>query len=335
MSVTHCIAHEITRFEAEQPAKVNYRDEEMSVAEHANQLLEELKSVFTSRSSKRYGQFTDSSADSPLPAWTNEYLEERIHFVALTKKATELFVEMLEKTTEMFYGHLLFIEEETANFRWLHIFHLQHQPGLLINNNLEIMETEYADIAHMGFGARINLSLLTENDSEKYVTISKGRGERMVQELLSDFIGFVDTVDITEDTNEFLNIVEAYSEQMPDDAGNEYKSRVIDYCIEQGKQGEPVVYKELSEYIDEEAPGQFDNFAQAQQSEREYVPKTEFIPDRKSLKRYVTYSGRNKDVSLSFASKLLGEDIRFDPQSETLTLTNLPKSLLKQLKEQA
>ena len=334
MPVTHCIAHEITRFDADQAAKVNYRGEEMPVEEHANQLLEELKSVFTSRTSKRYGQFSDSSADSPLPAWTREYLEGRIPFLTLSKKATELFVEKLESTNEVFYGHLLFVEEETANFRWLHLFHLQHQPGLLINNNLDITETEYADIAHMGFGARINLSLLIENDSEKYVTLSKGRGERAIQDLLADFIGFVDTVDITEDTNEFLNIVEAYSEKMPEDAGQEYKSRVVDYCIEQGKLGEPVVYKELSHYIDEDSPEQFESFAKDQQKEREYTPKEEFIPDRKSLKRYVTYSGRTKDVSLSFAAKLLGEDIQFDRHTETITIKNLPKSLLKQLKEQ-
>jgi len=334
MPVTHCIAHEITRHNAEEAAKVNYRSDEMAVEDNTNQLLEELKSVFTSRSSKRYGQFSDSSADSPLPAWTKEYLEGRIPFLTLTKNATQLFVEMLDSTPTPFFGHLLFVEEETANFRWLHIFHLQHQPGLLINNRLEITETEYADIAHMGFGARINLSLLIENSSEKYVTLSKGRGERVIQELLGDFIGFMDTVDITEDTNEFINIVEAYSEKMPEDAGQEYKSRVVDYCIEQGKIGEPVVYKDLSHFIDEEAPEQFESFAQAQQEEREYNPKAEFIPDRKSLKRYVTYSGRNKDISLSFASKLLGEDIQFDRNNETITIKNLPKSLLKQLKEQ-
>ena len=333
MPVTHCIAHEITRFDPDQAPKVNYRGGEMSIEEHTNQLLDELKSVFTSRSSKRYGQFIDTSAESPLPAWTREYLEERIPFLSLTKNATELFVDMLGNTSEVFFGHLLFVEEETANFRWLHIFHLQHQPGLLINSNLDITKTEYADIARMGFGARINLSLLMENAAEKYVTISKGRSERMIQELFSDFIGFMDTVDISEDTNEFLNIVEAYSEKMPEEAGQEYKSRVVDYCIEQGKIGEPVVYKDLSQYVDEEAPTHFESFAQAQQEEREYTPKAEFIPDRKILKRYITYSGRNKDISLSFAAKLLGEDIRYDPQSETITLKNLPKSLLKQLKE--
>ena len=289
---------------------------------------------FTSRTSKRYGQFIDSSADSPLPAWTSEYLEDRIPFVSLTKKATELFTEMLDNTTDSFYGHLLFVEEETTNFRWLHIFHLQHQPGLLINNNLEITRTEYADIAHMGFGARINLTLIADNSSEKTITLSKGRGDSAIQELLINFIGFMDTVDITEDTNEFLNIVEAYSENMPEDAGQEYKSRVVDYCLDQGKLGEPVRYKELSQYIDEDSPEQFESFAKSQQQELESPPKDEFIPDRKCLKRYVTYSGRNKDISLSFAAKLLGGDIHFNAQNESIVINNLPKSLLKQLKEQ-
>ena len=106
----------------------------------------------------------------------------------------------------------------------------------------------------------------------------------------------------------------------------------MDYCLDQGKLGEPVRYKELSQYIDEDSPEQFETFAKDQQQDS--TPKEEFIPDRKCLKRYVTYSGRNKDISLSFAAKLLGDDIRFDRQNESIVINNLPKSLLKQLKEQ-
>ena len=67
----------------------------------------------------------------------------------------------------------------------------------------------------------------------------------------------------------------------------------------------------------------------------EKVAKTEFIPDRKSLKNYIRYSGKNKDLTLSFAATALGGDISFDANASALTITNLPSRLLKQLKAQA
>jgi nucleoid-associated protein len=64
----------------------------------------------------------------------------------------------------------------------------------------------------------------------------------------------------------------------------------------------------------------------------ESVIKTELIPDRKSLKNYLRYSGKNKEVTLSFAATALGSDISFDPNENSLTIKNLPSRLLKQLK---
>jgi nucleoid-associated protein len=47
------------------------------------------------------------------------------------------------------------------------------------------------------------------------------------------------------------------------------------------------------------------------------------------------YSGKNKEVTLSFAATALGTDISFDPAQNSLTITNLPSRLLKQLKPES
>lgn len=67
----------------------------------------------------------------------------------------------------------------------------------------------------------------------------------------------------------------------------------------------------------------------------EEVIKAELIPDRKSLKNYLRYSGKNKEVTLSFAATALGADISFDPAENSLTIKNLPSRLLKQLKPES
>ncbi|MFT7697360.1 MAG: nucleoid-associated protein, partial [Reinekea sp.] len=60
----------------------------------------------------------------------------------------------------------------------------------------------------------------------------------------------------------------------------------------------------------------------------------EFIPDRKSLKKYLRYTGKSKEVSISFSNDILGKNVNFNPENESLTITNLPAALLKQLKEE-
>ena len=59
--------------------------------------------------------------------------------------------------------------------------------------------------------------------------------------------------------------------------------------------------------------------------------KAELIPDRKKLKGFIRFSGKNKDLSLSFSAALLGKDIEFNPANKSLLIHKVPESLLKQL----
>ena len=329
MPVTDFIAHQIDRHNASEPAQASYRDDTIANDDHASQLQNELKQVFATRTSKRYGQFDPERGDNPLPGLLQDWLKEKMTFVAFTRALAQHFVTLLDGVEAPFAGHLLFWHESNADAQWLYLLHLQHQVGLVINNRMEISETEYADLAHMGFCARVNLTHWNEQLSEKYLTVSRNRGDRFLQDIFLQWIGFSDTVNVTAETNEFLNIVEAYTEQLPEEQSKEYRSKVVDFCMEQEKTGEPVVYKELSYYLDDAEPERFAQFVQEKQEQ----PREELIPDKTQLRKYVRFSGRSKDMSLQFAAELLGQQIEFDPVNETLLIRGLPKPLLNQLKK--
>lgn len=329
MPVSDFIAHQIDRPNPSAPASVSYRDAPMAIDDHASQLLNELKQVFATRTSKRYGQFDPERSDNPLPAWLRDLLKQQQTFASFSRKLTEHFVTLLDQAEVAFSGHLLFWRENSADAEWLYLMHLQHQTGLVINSRLEISETEYADLSHAGFSARINLTQWDGQLSEKYLTVSRNRGDRFLQDIFLHWTGFTDTVNVSADTSEFINIVEAYAQQLPEDASKEYKSRVVDYCMEQDKNGEPVVYRELSYYLDDAEPERFEKFVQQHQEQ----PKEELIPDKNQLRKYVRFSGRSKEMSLQFAAELLGKQIEFDAANETLIIRQLPKSLLSQLKK--
>jgi len=327
MSIAHFIAHQISRND-EAPATVSLREHELPINDNVNRLIDELKSTFISRANKHYGQFNNDAESTVLHVLINDLLDEKIDFLTFTQKATALLVDQLNKTSLPLSGHILFCEEKTTNMRWLHLFHLQHQPGLSINQDLEVIETEYADISRVGFAGRINLSNLTEPQPNNYLTFSINRQDKIQNQIFTDFLGFIDTLNTSEDTLAFLNMVDAYSQNMPEESAQEYKDKIVEYCIDQDKQGEAVVFESLSQYVDEEQPEDFEQFIKSHQNDT----KSEFIPDKKSLKRFINYSGRHKGLSISFSSKMLGDNVRYDEVNETLTLNQIPKGLLSQLK---
>ena len=109
----------------------------------------------------------------------------------------------------------------------------------------------------------------------------------------------------------------------------EYRHRVIDYCVDQDRQGEPVALKALSRYVDESSPDAFMRFIADNQEE----PSLELYTDRNSLKRYTRFFGRDQDISISFSTAVFGNNIIYDERSDTLTIRSIPKSLKLQLKK--
>ena len=146
---------------------------------------------------------------------------------------------------------------------------------------------------------------------------------------------------------------------MPEEQAFEYKSKVVDYCIEQDLRGEPVVFEELENHLASETntkPAEaFSHYVIEKKKERRKQPlpanatpeeliaagaptadvadavKAELIPDRKKLKGFIRFSGKNKDLSLSFSAALLGKDIEFNPANKSLLIHKVPESFLKQL----
>lgn len=329
MPVSEFIIHRVSRPQADQPARAEYRDSTLESDDSNQQLLTEIRQVFSTRTAKRYGQFDPDLGEHPVSAWLQDYSRERMPFVTFSRKLVEHFVTLLDQTELPFDGDLLIWQETTADAEWLYLVQVQQQVGLVITPQLGVSQTWYADLSQTGFCARIQLSHWRDNLSDKYLTISKNRGDRLLQELCRQWVGFTDTVNSSADTSEFLNIVEAYAEQLPDEESKSYRDKVVEYCMDQDKQGEPVVYRELSYYLDENEPERFDRFVQEQQPE----PKQELIPDKTQLRKYVRFSGRSKEMSIQFAASMLGEHVEFDPQREQLVIKQLPKALLSQLKK--
>jgi nucleoid-associated protein len=329
MAVEECIVHQINRSQMDAGAKVNCRDESLELSDSVLLMLNEARHLFNTKTAKCYGQFDPDQQDNPAPGWLQDYDKGNLSLASLSQKMVEHFRLLLEQTESICSGHLLFWKEDTVDASWFYMALFQQQTGLVVTSHLEVEQTEYVDLSRLGFGCRINLDQWRDKLSEKYLTLSKIRGDQPLLDVLKQWVSFTDTVNVSEDTSEFLNIVDAYAENLPEEEAPAYREKVIQYCMDQDKEGEPVVYKELSYYLDEHQPQHFEQFVEEQQEK----PKPELIPDRAQLRKYVRFSGRSKEVSIQFAATLLGEQVEYDADKERLVFKQLPKPLLSQLKK--
>ncbi len=361
MPVTHFITHQINKEMQKPSAIVTATSEEAVVDDYCHLIMSQLKGIFVQRASKRYGCFNPEV--TRFKGLTLNWLNDQQSFVSWTKKISEQFADMMDNTELEIEGYLAFTIEALADIDKLYIFHIREKSTLCLTADMTLSESRVLDFSNTGFALSIDLTALKteqesgERSSEKYFTFSFGRGDKPVQKLFAEFSGFIDTLDTEQETQEFLEIVEEYASTLSEEQSVETKSKVIEYCVEQDKQGETVEFKTLSGQLDSSAPEKFEQFVALKKRERravrprsestmnedvshelahgESVIKTELIPDRKSLKNYLRYSGKNKEVTLSFAATALGSDISFDPYDNSLTIKNLPTRLLKQLKPDA
>jgi nucleoid-associated protein len=359
MPVTHFITHQINKEAQKTSAMLTVTANEAEVDDYCHLVMSQLKGIFVQRASRRYGCFNPEVTRAK--SLTLNWLNDQQSFLSWSMKISEQFADMMDNTELEIDGYLAFAAEELADTNKLYIFHLREKNNLCLTTDMQLSESRVLDFSNTGFGLCIDTSALKieqeegKRSEEKYFTFSFGRGDKAIQKLFCDFTGFIDTLDTEQETQEFLQIVDEYAQTLPESESAETKTKVIEYCMEQDKQGETVEFKTLSGQLDNSAPEKFEQFVALKKRERRQVRplsessinedanateladgksviKAELIPDRKSLKKYLRYSGKNKEVTLSFAATALGTDINFDASENSLTIKNLPDRLLKQLK---
>lgn len=363
MSLKHFVTHQISKEPKDPGATLAWSEHEAdleqdTVAHFYTQTASQLKAVMTQRSGKRYGVFHPEITQ--VRAQIQDWQADRQSFIALTRRIGKQFANALDNTDMAIDGYLAFFMEQLADSDRLYIFHLRLKSSVSVNADMSLSETRYLDFSHTGFGVMLNLTDWQADDDSKYLTFSFGRGDKPLQNLFAECIGFTDTLNTAEETEAFLEIVDEFSHTLPPEDSFEYKAKVVDYCMEQDMRGEPVVFDELADYMATQVKAEpakaFSHYIVEKQKERQQKTpqgltpeqlaaqgadqkvvaeaiKTELIPDRKKLRGFIRYSGKNKDISLSFSASMLEkQEIIFDQSSGELRICKVPESLLKQLK---
>jgi nucleoid-associated protein len=247
------------------------------------------------------------------------------------------FQQALEKAESLLDAFIFFVEEKLEVGDTLSVYLVEHQSGLYLDGELMINDSLSLDTNGFNLAAKIQLNDWTAGDSATYLTLIRSRGDKDIADAFTQFSAFTDKQDIKQETAEFLQIVDNFSQTLDETTAKITRSKVVDYCLEQNKAGKPVTIAALSSNLAEEVksyePERFVRYVESSKPDL----KPEFIPHAGQIRSYVRISGRNDSLSMSFASECLGREIEYDAEKDVLTIKNLPAALkarlIKHLKE--
>ncbi len=335
MALLHISSHRITRTNPSSASTVQLCESEWPKTGLIEELFRELKLAMIKRLSKEYGQFTDDYSNHPLSSWLKSFKEGKTSFERFTQDVMKQFAIELDKSDIPIDGFLLFANEALEHEELLHIFFVQQNTALQMGNGLTLQETLYLD-TNIQLAVKINITDWQANDPHQNanaLTLLRWRGEKELSEAFESLIGFTNKINLSADTEQFLQAVSGYTKPLSDEIAFQTKRKIVDFCLEQDKQGKAVNINELSSQLrsdsEDSSLPDFSQFINEVQS----FSKPELIPDKSQLRQFVRISGRDHRLSMSFSSSCLGDNIDYDLESDRLTIHNIPPALKARLKK--
>lgn len=327
MPVAHVIAHRLLRPSPTANVELRLRDSEITLSGKAEELCRELKNTYVRKAGKSYGCFSDDTAEYPLGAWLRQYLEQSITFPSFCSYALKHLKLSIEKVEAPLDAMVLFVHEQIEARDALYIFLVEHSSGQYFDGDMVLCDSLFLDTSSINLAAKVKIPELLADDGHNYLSLMRWRGEKELSEAFVEFIGLANKIDVAADTSQFLDLVTHYTDDLAPEEAKQTRTAVVDYCLEQDKSGQPVVIAELAKQISHADKPSFSDFVVSRQPQA----KNELIPDKAQLKNFVRISGRNELLSMSFASACLGETVVYDPQTDSITINNIPPSLKSRL----
>ena len=329
MPITHAIAHHLQR-PSDAPATLSLRADELATEGTSETLLAKLKGSFLARISREHGSFASGGETALLPKLLAQFLDKELDFITLSRDFTTALQMQLDEAKLELNAHLLFFIEKSFDHHIFTLFVARQSESLTLNDELEVTSSYAIDSGPSLFGIKVDLVEWRERQNYACLSLIPPRGNPPLSEAFYQLTGFSNGIDKEAATLAFLEGVEAFAKEVPQEQQKAYRDQVVEYCIEQDGQDAPVKLEGLAKAVEGINPDEFVRIVAKHAGGEEEAPE-EVVVDRRSLKRYVKFAGREKDLAISFSSYQLDERVRYDPQSDTLHISGIPKALRKQL----
>ena len=328
MNINHIIVHSIEKEQHQTAITLHLRAEELQVDDKVASLLEGVRSVYTNKTGKAFGTLDINRSFSRE---LERFQQDEIEFIEFTNVAMNELKGHMTQEPLATGGYLLFSDFNNNGKHYFMVIMLKSKDGLSFDDELKLMDAHHLELDKLHFAARVDVESWLSDVDENNVSFVKGRASSAVTTYFKEFLGVEDFSESSKTTQTLVTAVTNYCRQeleleLDNEATESYKITVHDYCKSKHANEEPIFLDELSRFLDEDNPSAFMEYAQ-----EEYEIPNEFQVDTNKLRKFLRYSGRDNGVSISFTSEVFGTRVKYDSETDVLTIKQPPNSLKKQL----
>lgn len=252
-------------------------------------------------------------------------------------KAMDFYKRILSDTAPATGGFMIFAEYKylPKNEDYILIFSTNNKEGYNLNEEeLTVEQIKNLELNKLDVASLINITKwkkYQENDSDIKTYLSFIKGRKNISKYFLTFIGCADKTTSTESSTRLKNALHKYFKENKI-SGDEKKAieiEVYNYCLDCMMDRKEIQLSHISSIVDKEYPEKFSVFASS-----EDMGVSEIISgDSKALNslKYIKYKSKNRDFVIEFNNKLLGDEIIYNKEKKTLTISSLPDSLIEQI----
>ncbi|MDN3651504.1 nucleoid-associated protein YejK [Thalassotalea ponticola] len=332
--ITNIDLHYLTKAENAAQVEITSNKGMIEVTDNITAFMQALHNTYNGKGSKSFGGFQQGPEIDNAQSFMRLlqiYLDDQDQFIPFSNQAVMRLKNELEKYDLAESGYLVTCHYELLGGRYLFVCLLPVSEHYYVDGELNISADTHIDTLKMQLAARIDLFEFEQNPhSNRYISFIKGRAGRKVSDFFLDFLGCEEGIDAKQQSQNLVQAVEDFVNvnQLNAEEKQDKRKELLSYCKEQKAQGKEVNLKEVSTAIDSDDNGEsFYQFCQ----QNDYALEESFPHEQSVINKVTKYSGYGAGISVSFERSHFGNDVSYDPDSDTLTIHKVPPNLKDQL----
>lgn len=330
ITIKNIIVHKLLK-EAHAQADIELRPDVIEIQPTAQRLVDSLCKSYSEKVSKGFGRFEEDENSFPMSKFVREYYsEEHIDFLELSSEMMRNLKSCANVESLATGGYVLIVHIEQDEKDSLLIAVIKEITGISIADGMEIVDNVYLDLSHLKVAGLINMTSWKANE-DGYIGFLKGRGE--IANYFKKFLGCNDVVSALQETQKLIDELEKFynDKQLNAEERTKLREKTHLYLSDLGKSGEPINLESFANHLWSDNPTELLTVL----ADENLRLSDGFIPDRRAIKGLTKIKGESTYWKLEFDRKALRNgEVKYDKNSETLTLLNIQPKLRELLQRE-
>lgn len=296
-------------------------------------VIDQLHKLYSERTGKGYGKFDNDEDNFPMSRFVRQ------HFVDGSNdfpKLTHLMMEHLKVRAN---------EEQLATGGYVLIAHVSNGAtdflltaivtdtigAAITAGTMDFIDSIYLDVSHFRFAGRINLTAWQIATEERYISFLKGSGD--VSGYFKKFLGCNDVLNARRETQKLIEGLHQFAtnQHLEPTVRDNLLTKAHGYLNDLAENNTPLSLDALANNLWADAP----NELLLVLTDDSLELSDGFVPSKKEIQKLVKFKGSAAHWKLEFDRDALRcDDVRYNRESNTLILSNVPVALRNALLEE-